>query len=440
MTCRQCLKGRLQFARFSSGSEKRGRVCYNVSKRTEKGQHSQGNTTCSRSDFNASLSFQYICQPGPGYVRKSYFKLCSGLTDLFDHVSSRTVLCLQNIQAHQYGQLTFTRSATECILGDHAARNEDATCTATGPSFECQCGWELDATTDWYTSKQFKLKVFQVNSSVTDQNTPVCRTSNSATKCLCDTCVKRGEDGRCISVSKSGPSGSRPRHSPSRTFPSINVKDKCQCMDGFESKNSKHCTNINECALGTHHCSSDANCMDTIGSFHCQCFDGFTGNGRTNSCLNVNECKSPQNNCGANTDCSDTEGSYQCLCRRGFSGSGGQCTNIDECALQIHHCSPNASCNDTLGSYECYCKKGFHNNSVICVNTDECTSKTHTCPRTARCIDTIGAFQCQCRFGYMGNGWNCTGKNCHAQSQVPRTHARHFFVYSSKVKYFNHLS
>ena len=37
---------------------------------------------------------------------------------------------------------------------------------------------------------------------------------------------------------------------------------------------------INECADGLDDCGANANCVNTIGSFECQCVDGFRGNGR----------------------------------------------------------------------------------------------------------------------------------------------------------------
>ena len=38
---------------------------------------------------------------------------------------------------------------------------------------------------------------------------------------------------------------------------------------------------INECVLGTHDCSPNANCIDTMQSYTCACRIGFTGDGRT---------------------------------------------------------------------------------------------------------------------------------------------------------------
>ena len=36
---------------------------------------------------------------------------------------------------------------------------------------------------------------------------------------------------------------------------------------------------IDECNNGEHGCNENANCMNTYGSYECQCFSSFYGNG-----------------------------------------------------------------------------------------------------------------------------------------------------------------
>ena len=38
-------------------------------------------------------------------------------------------------------------------------------------------------------------------------------------------------------------------------------------------------TDIDECVLGVHNCSVDANCTNTVGSFNCSCNSGYFGDG-----------------------------------------------------------------------------------------------------------------------------------------------------------------
>jgi hypothetical protein len=37
---------------------------------------------------------------------------------------------------------------------------------------------------------------------------------------------------------------------------------------------------VNECSEGTHTCDKNADCSNTVGSFTCQCRNGFTGSGQ----------------------------------------------------------------------------------------------------------------------------------------------------------------
>lgn len=38
-------------------------------------------------------------------------------------------------------------------------------------------------------------------------------------------------------------------------------------------------SDTDECKTETHKCSSDATCLNTVGSFNCICIDGFSGDG-----------------------------------------------------------------------------------------------------------------------------------------------------------------
>ena len=38
-------------------------------------------------------------------------------------------------------------------------------------------------------------------------------------------------------------------------------------------------SDLDECSNGTHMCSHNADCMNTMGSYRCVCKDGFAGDG-----------------------------------------------------------------------------------------------------------------------------------------------------------------
>ena len=56
-------------------------------------------------------------------------------------------------------------------------------------------------------------------------------------------------------------------------------------------------TDVNECDRGLDNCDINAECSNTVGSFHCTCNMGYTGTGVTSECseshaLLVNVCGS----------------------------------------------------------------------------------------------------------------------------------------------------
>lgn len=122
-------------------------------------------------------------------------------------------------------------------------------------------------------------------------------------------------------------------------------------MPGYQRQSSFSCTEINECETGEHKCHKNADCVNTEGSYHCQCKDQYTGNGYDckrkivfpffinldlklfyilavcKTCLNGGQCLSP-NVCG---------------CRMGFFGDFCE-HDIDECATEQHSCKSSAIC------------------------------------------------------------------------------------------------
>ena len=120
---------------------------------------------------------------------------------------------------------------------------------------------------------------------------------------------------------------------------------------------------VNECATGTHDCSSYATCLDTFG--------------RSTLFLVLVIPLDPvfliSLWCKKVTIARMF--SFTCDCRSGFVGSGTVCTDINECLQGSTMCGLKASCRNTFGSYECACQIGFYLNSAgVCVSCPAGTS------------------------------------------------------------------
>lgn len=152
---------------------------------------------------------------------------------------------------------------------------------------------------------------------------------------------------------------------------------QCPCMDGYNTTTDKpgnriiiSCDDIQECIEGTHNCSTHAGCNNTVGGYFCVCEKGYRRGNETefcpsdnrteNGCKDINECRENPQICDPNGDCINTIGSYTCECREGYQSISNTCTvrckqeneiksSCDEplCSLDIFAELWKPSCNDS---------------------------------------------------------------------------------------------
>uniref|UniRef100_A0A182KDD4 EGF-like domain-containing protein n=1 Tax=Anopheles christyi TaxID=43041 RepID=A0A182KDD4_9DIPT len=193
------------------------------------------------------------------------------------------------------------------------------------------------------------------------------------------------------------------------------------CTGGFVyNETAGSCTDVDEC-LGELCAGSWKVCRNTIGSYECDCMQGYRAvpyqveqaDGTIASdmqCVDINECREQTDECSH--FCSNTAGGYECYCPdryllssdgktctikrkrnepvrlvprcpEGYQWMDGRCQDIDECALQADECGESFSCINTRGGFICvhtdcppeYEQDGEEDESC----TVNCTHSRHLC-------------------------------------------------------------
>ncbi|XP_036354448.1 hemicentin-1-like isoform X2 [Octopus sinensis] len=185
---------------------------------------------------------------------------------------------------------------------------------------------------------------------------------------------------------------------------------RCNCFVGYVFNGSR-CLDYDEC---TEDAPCAQVCENTLGSFRCSCHSGYRLRD-DGTCDDIDECLERQHDCDFRHRCQNTMGSYQCprICASGFKlGFGSVCVDIDECDLRKHQCHPSQNCNNMHGSYECTCRSGYASQGVghECVDINECERFKH-CQHS--CINEIGSYKCICPDGYRlkADGSSCEDIN-----------------------------
>ena len=289
------------------------------------------NATC----FNSEGSFTCTCNPGflgdgkTCDVGECKDDMCS-LNEECVSLRGIDCRCITGFERDETGHCVDTDECSVNIC------NENADCTNSDGSFECNC----------------RQGFF----------------GDGIEKCLIGSCP----DARC------------PQNQKCITATGI----ECECVEGFLLNDKSTCVDIDECETGTHRCDEEANCVNTAGSYTCSCKAYYSGNGF--SCKLSDRCGAGFHNCHNDAICTNTYTSYSCSCDKGYTGDGFSCFDLNECSTNAHDCIFDSNCHNTIGSFTCSCQAGV---GEICRGIWILVLSTSSMPQNKpvpRIIDGVG--------------------------------------------------
>ena len=108
------------------------------------------------------------------------------------------------------------------------------------------------------------------------------------------------------------------------------------CPIGYVQRHSGECVDEDECDFYT---NCQHSCVNTEGSFHCDCYEGYELADDQHNCTDVNECHLLLNG-GCEFGCRNTIGSYQCYCYYGLELiNNTHCKDEIQCDIQQNNAS-----------------------------------------------------------------------------------------------------
>jgi len=297
-------------------------------------------------------------------------------------------LCLIGFANNETGNASLS-SSSSCVNVDECAGgiddcNQFATCEDTWGSFSCFC----------------------LLGTYGDGVTCVSRCGDGlrGAEETCDDLNNRSGDGCSSSCSQEPGWTCSPRGEQNATG-----AGETNLTGGGNSSLGDVCEDVNECELGLDTCALNASCVNTVGSFLCECFPGFHGNG------------SVCDHCPPHSDSPlGSQLMSNCSCDAGWrrpvapsSSAEEWCVDLNECEAEPV-CGNFSSCNNTVGSFVCLCDVGYEHTTSDsdCVDIDECARGLAGCDTSSVCSNTRGSFECLCQLGYSSEGANLTNTTC----------------------------
>ncbi|KAG9350651.1 hypothetical protein JZ751_024540 [Albula glossodonta] len=184
---------------------------------------------------------------------------------------------------------------------------------------------------------------------------------------------------------------------------------RCECPFGYNlDYTGVNCVDADECSIGNP--CGNGTCTNVVGGFECACQEGFEP-GPMMTCEDINECSLNPLLCAFR--CINTFGSYECTCPTGYvlRDDHRMCRDQDECSDGLDDCeSKGMTCKNLIGTFMCICPPGMQRrpDGEGCMDLNECRTKPGIC-KNGRCVNTVGSYRCECNEGFQPSS---TGTEC----------------------------
>uniref|UniRef100_A0A672P1C1 Multiple EGF like domains 6 n=1 Tax=Sinocyclocheilus grahami TaxID=75366 RepID=A0A672P1C1_SINGR len=179
----------------------------------------------------------------------------------------------------------------------------------------------------------------------------------------------------------------------------------CHCPARFSGPSCQY--DIDECQV--HNGGCQHKCVNTRGSYHCQCNAGSRLHVDGRTCIAIHSCS--VGNGGCEHFCvQQTAGHFQCRCRPGYrlEVDGKHCKSENPCVQRNGGCSQ--ECRRDGDQARCGCHPGYQlaEDGKTCEDIDECQMGQADCAHG--CRNTRGSFMCVCPTAYE---LGVDGKQCY---------------------------